>query len=229
MLFTSGYWQRGEFERVPLRWHWTLLAGLAIASRWEFRPVAWLLYLGLVQVHLMAHGWSVRKAGQTPIGFDIQGLGGKVRWNGVATPAVQIRHAWVGVLAQSVLWAGAGIALAVHGPVPVDTWLEDLQFVWRDMNLVMVAVNLLPLPTFDGENAWRVFELSRGRDIPQRRMIIIEVAKADEKPPRAMARQVELDIAEQLADLARAHNARAKAQDLSATRAPAGTPKGDPP
>jgi hypothetical protein len=219
MLFTSGYWTRGEFNAAPIRWHWTLLLGLGFASDFSLKPLSWLFYLGLVQTHLMAHAWSVGAAGHHPIGYDIQGFGGKVRWNGVASVRVQVRHAWAGALAQLVLFVMWRLIVALMGPVPVNSWLEELDFVWGDLNLVMIAVNLLPLPTFDGESAWKVWALARRRKIAQRRFIILEVTRRE--PPKVDPQQVAREVDRELAELVSAHHART--DSVNATRGSAGS------
>jgi hypothetical protein len=73
---------------------------MLFAGGWGLSPLSWILFLGVVLAHEAGHRHSVRRAGLTIIGVDLQGLGGEVRWNGVATPREQVLIAWSGVLAQ---------------------------------------------------------------------------------------------------------------------------------
>lgn len=197
----------GSFGGLPLRWHASLLVGLVIAGDFGVSPLAWLLYLGLVQCHLMAHGFAIRSAALTPIGIDIQGLGGKVRWRGRATPSQVIRAAWAGTLGQLVPMLIAKVILVAHGGATAS-WLVELERVAIHMNAVLIAVNLVPLPTFDGEVAWKVFALWRKDPIDSRRVVVLEVAK-DSTAPAADDLEVAEAVAAELSAIARAHNDRA--------------------
>lgn len=208
MLFTSGYWRRGTFQGLPLRWHWSVLLGLGLASGFELAPFAWLFYLGLVQCHLMSHGLAVQQAGMAPVGIDIQGLGGKVRWRGHVPVLAEVRVGWAGVAGQLLPLILAKVILLAHGGA-TSSWLVDLERVCVEMNAVMIGINLLPLPTFDGESAWKILSLARGRPIERRRLVVLEV---DPEKPAGRTEQA-LDVAEAVAreveTLARSHNDRA--------------------
>lgn len=206
MLFTSGYWRRGHTHGVPIRWHWSLLVGLALAGAFGLAPLAWLLYLGLVQCHLMGHALAIRKARLTPVGVDIQGLGGKVRWRGHATAADEVRASWAGVLAQLVPLVIAKVIVAAYGGVTTP-WLADLERVWVDMNAILIGVSLLPLPTFDGEVAWKVFAMARGVPVERRRVLVVEEKATVVAPQDPLA--VAEEVAREVRSLAQAHNDRA--------------------
>lgn len=213
MLFTSGYWRRGAFNGMPLRWHWSVLVGLALAGDFGFSPLSWLFYLGIVQFHLMSHGLAVRRGGMRPIGIDIQGLGGKVRWRGHVAVEPQVRAAWAGVVGQLVPMVLAKVILLAHGG-PTASWLAELERVCIHMNAVMIGINLLPLPTFDGEVAWKVLKLARGRPVGARRVVVMEIDPDGPKSETLVALDVAEDIAREVQSLAHAHNERA---DVSAT------------
>lgn len=185
-----------------------MLLGLGLASGFELAPLAWLFYLGLVQCHLMSHGLAVQQAGMTPVGLDIQGLGGKVRWRGHVPVGAEVRVGWAGVAGQLLPLILAKVILIAHGGA-TSSWLVDLERVCVEMNAVMIGINLLPLPTFDGESAWKILSLARGRPIERRRVVVLEVDP--EKPPGRTEQA--LDVAEAVAreveTLARSHNDRA--------------------
>lgn len=208
MVFTSGYWRSGNFQGLPLRWHWSVLAGLFIAGNFGISPWSWLFYLGLVQCHLMAHGLAVRRAGMTPMGIDIQGLGGKVRWRGHAHSLAEVRVAWAGVAGQLLPMILAKLILVGHGGATAS-WLVELERVCISMNAVMIGISLLPLPTFDGEVAWKILALARGRPVAQRRLVVMEVAADSPKARTMQALEVAEEVAREVQSLARTHNDRA--------------------
>lgn len=207
MLFTSGYWRRGSFRGLPLRWHWSVLFGLFIAGGFGVAPLSWLVYLGLIQCHLMAHSLAVRAGGMTPVGLDIQALGGKVRWRGHASVPAQLRASWAGVAGQLVPMLIAKVILMAHGGVTAS-WLGELERVAIHMNAVMLAINLMPLPTFDGEVAWKVVAWMRQKPVDSRRVVVMEVAASG---PAGVLDQVAVadEVAREVSALARAANDRA--------------------
>ena len=82
----------------------------------------------------------------------------------------------------------------------------------------MVALNLLPLPTFDGEVAWKALTLLRGREIPARRAILLEVVEREERDEAQAAARVKAEVEAELAELTRTHNERAEAQKTTSSR-----------
>lgn len=204
MLFTAGYGRLGRWGGAPLRWHWSLPLGMAFAGGWELEPLSWLLFLGLVLVHQAGHHLAVRRAGLSIIGVDLQGLGGEVRWHGAATPREQIIIAWSGVLAQLAFLVFAQVVLAIAGGVSTP-WLAEVEHVCVTVNAVVMGLNLLPLPTFDGEVAWKVVALMLGRKIPQRRAIVLRVVPAE--PPNE--ERVRAEVEAELAEITRIHNEQA--------------------
>jgi len=216
MLFTSGYARWGALSGAPVRWHWSLLVGLALAGGLTLNPVAWLLYLGIVAAHEGAHFAAVRQARLEVVGVDFQATGGKVRWRGEASPRTQVILAWAGVLAQLGVLIAAELVLVIAGGA-VAPWLVEVERVSIEMNAILIAVNLLPLPTFDGEVAWKAIYFLRGRRPPERRAFIIHLTEAVEEvhddPVRA---SLEAEVEAELAALAKAHNERAE-RDSSPT------------
>jgi hypothetical protein len=219
MLFTSGYARWGALSGAPVRWHWSLLAGCALAGGLTLNPLAWLLYLGIVAAHEAANFVAVRQARLEVVGVDFQATGGKVRWRGDASPRTQVILAWSGVLAQLGVLIGAELVLVIAGGT-VEPWLAEVERVSVELNAILIAVNLLPLPTFDGEVAWKAIHLLGGRPIPERRAFIIHLAEAvDPRTEASREAEVEVDapghaaarllVEAELAALTKAHNDKA--------------------
>lgn len=206
-MFTAGYVRFGRWGDAPMRWHFSLLFGLAFAGGFELRPLAWLLYLGIVVVHEAGHRAAVRRVGLEVIGVDWQATGGEVRWNGVASARDQVALAWSGVLAQLGLMLAAKIALLIAGGA-TTWWLAEIEHVSIVVNAWIIGLNLLPIPTFDGEVAWKVLTLARGRRIPEQRTIVLRVARRAEAEPEAQD-EVRAAVEAELAELTRRHNEQA--------------------
>ncbi len=210
-MFTAGYVRFGRWGGAPLRWHWSLPLGAAFAGQWELRPLSWLLFLGLVLAHEAGHRAAVARSKLRVVGIDLQGLGGEVRWNGVASPKEQVLLAWSGVLAQLGVMVLAKLVLVIAGGAS-DPLLAELEYVSITFNAILIGVNLLPIPTFDGEVAWKVLALVRGRSIPERRTIVLHVVPGSEvAEPIVDEARVRAEVEAELAELTRAHNEQAEA------------------
>lgn len=218
MMFTAGYATMGRYRGVPIRWHWSLVLSLVLfgggfgVGDSDVSPLRWVFILALILLHEAGHHAMVRHYRLKPIGVDIQGLGAETRWVGDATPRQEIAIAWAGVFAQLVAMAVVIVGFGIYetfGGVLTAGWMVDVEYVYRDVNAVLILVNLIPLPTFDGDVAWKIFALWRG-DLHARRVIVIQVA-GDEPIPVDPDR-VRAEVDAELEAITQAHNAKAEAQ-----------------
>jgi hypothetical protein len=85
-------------------------------------------------------------------------------------------------------------------------WLAEVEHVSVTVNAVLIGLNLLPIPTFDGEVAWKVIALLRGKEIPERRAIVLRVVSGE--PPDED--RVRAEVEAELAELTRLHNEQAE-------------------
>lgn len=205
-MFTFGYVQLGRWRGAPVRWHVSLPLGIALMSGLELAPWRWLFAFLLILLHQAGHAAMVRRHGLRVAAVDLQGVGGETRWRGDAGPITETAIAWGGVLAQLAAYVAARVALVVFGE-PLDMWSADLVYVMTDANLIVIAVHLLPLPSFDGERAWRVLALRPGQMFdgePAIRVPIDAAAVAPEDEAR-----VRSEVEAELEAIARSHNERA--------------------
>jgi hypothetical protein len=159
-MFDSGYWTLGRFRGLPLRVHWSVpLAALLLG---QFAPLNWILFVLIVLVHELGHAALVWRYGLRVVSIDLTGFGGLCRWSGNATAHERAVIAWGGVLAQAALVIVALIAGALFSGAGLHFWAAASADFVR-MNLVLIAVNLLPIPPLDGAEAWRVFGARAGR------------------------------------------------------------------
>jgi stage IV sporulation protein FB len=157
----NGYLRLGRIGGAPIRVHWSaplVIIGLSLLlNGLRFAPGTWLGILILIVIHEIGHAVVVRAFGHQVWSVDIRGIGGVCKWDGSATPIPRAIIAWGGVLAQAIVLAIAYPA-SFFLPVGLPGFVVDLligAFVYS--NLYLMILNLLPLPGFDGVEAWKLF------------------------------------------------------------------------
>lgn len=139
--------------------HWTVLALAIIVSGFSFRPWAWLAVLTVILIHELGHAFAVLKARATVVSIRMDATGGCCEWAGQVTRAQRLAIAWGGVLAQLLLWGVAFIAYIYFDPFIYGFSAEFLSvLLW--WNLILVALNLLPVKPLDGYDAWRLLRMT---------------------------------------------------------------------
>jgi len=155
-LFSSGYVRVGRIGRAPLRIHWTTPIGLFLFSGMSFNPLVWIALLAIIVVHEVGHALLARRYELRLVSIDITAVGGTCRLEGDPTLREAAIVAWGGVLAQAGLLV---VALVVSGLLhAVGLGMLDGVFhvlIWS--NLILMAINLLPIHPLDGATAWRLF------------------------------------------------------------------------
>ncbi|HKQ73843.1 MAG TPA: hypothetical protein VJ810_08965 [Blastocatellia bacterium] len=138
--------------------HWTAVALAFIVTGFSFVPAAWLAVLFVILIHELGHAAAVLKARADVVAIRMDALGGCCEWVGSVTRAQRLLIVWGGVLAQLILF---GIALVVSifiGQYISDFWYPFLP-VLLQWNLILVALNLLPVRPLDGHEAWRLLSM----------------------------------------------------------------------
>ena len=150
-MFQYGYWTLGRVRGIPVRLHWTLPVGALIFA--GFSPIIWLAFAVIVLLHEAGHAALVRRYGFRVLAIDLTGFGGMCRWSGQATAHERGVIAWGGVLAQTVLLLITVGLLAVVG-WPTSALGASLAYTFTRTNAAIIVLNLLPMPPFDGAEAW---------------------------------------------------------------------------
>jgi Zn-dependent protease len=156
MIFRSGYLGLGHFQGAPVRVHWTLPVSAFLFSGMRYVPGAWVGVALIILVHEIGHALIVRAFGLRVVGIDVHGLGGECRWAGNPTERQRATIAWGGVLAQlavlvtTPLWAAR---------IPPTEFVNQLVEALTATNLIIALINLLPLSSLDGGQAWRLFRV----------------------------------------------------------------------
>jgi len=221
MTFSHGYAIAGTYRGAALRWHWSFPLGIGVWSGFAFAPLAWIAVVALILLHEAGHAALVRRYRLHVVAVDLHGLGGETHWVGRPGLRQRVALAWGGVLAQAVAFAVVSALVAVFG-APREVWLAQVVDVYTTSNLVMMALNLLPLPGFDGEVAWMILPAWRRRarrrvDARLRPVRTVHVRRVREDAEAELdeARRAEVlaEVARELADVVEAHNARALGEE----------------
>jgi Zn-dependent protease len=150
-MFQHGYFTVGRLRGVPIRLHWTLPVGALIFA--GLSPVIWLAFAVIVLVHEGGHALLVRRYGYQVLSIDLTGFGGMCRWAGRPTLHERGVIAWGGVLAQALLLAVTVGVIAIVG-WPTTALGASLAYAFTRTNAAIIVLNLLPMPPFDGAEAW---------------------------------------------------------------------------
>ncbi len=117
---------------------------------WE--PAAWLGIVVIVLVHELGHAVFVRIAHARVTEVMVYGFGGYCSWQGAVSDRGRAFIAWGGIAGQAILYVIAAIILAT---VPVyDRFAYVFLYTLTSSNLILAALNLLPIPPLDGAAAW---------------------------------------------------------------------------
>jgi stage IV sporulation protein FB len=155
-MLQAGYFRLGRLATVVLRLHWSLPVGALVFGSLRLEPILWLVYLGVVVVHVLGHAGLVKALGFEVVGADLTGFGGQCRFRGSADALEHAIIAWGGILAQSVLLIIALTATLVFGHAESHAGALVEQGCIQ-VNLWIMALNALPFAPLDGARAWRLF------------------------------------------------------------------------
>jgi stage IV sporulation protein FB len=161
-VFDSGYLTLGRFRGAPVRFHWSILAGMLVLTRFRIAPGEWLGFVVVVLVHEIGHAMLVERLGLLLVSIDVHGFGGGCAYSGSPTSRERAIVAWGGIVAQAALLTAVVVVLAVLG-WPERGALADLVDALTWSNAGLMALNLLPIAPLDGAEAWRLFPSGRRR------------------------------------------------------------------
>ncbi len=154
--FSRGYLRVGTLGGAPVRIHLTTPLGLIVISGFSLAPAAWLGYFLLILVHELGHALVVLRSGGRVLRVDVLPFGGECEYDRIVSPIKNSLVAWGGVGAQALVLALATVVLKVFPAPPHSAWRE-LTGVLLSGNLILILVNLLPIPPLDGARAWALF------------------------------------------------------------------------
>jgi stage IV sporulation protein FB len=154
-VLDRGYLTLARIRGVPVRVHWTMPLGALMFGGLAFAPAFWLAFFVLVLSHEFGHAALAWRARQRVISIDVTGFGGVCRWAGLPSAYDRALIAWGGVLAQAGLLVVA-VVLAATTRLGASRWGVELISALTGTNLLLMLINLVPIPPLDGAEAWRL-------------------------------------------------------------------------
>jgi Zn-dependent protease len=155
-MLRQGYLCIARPAGIEVRLHWTVALGALLAARLRFEPAGWLGFLVVLLAHELGHVGLLRSVGAKLASVDVTALGGQCRIRGGASTLQRSIVAWGGVLGQAVLLGGALAYSRLRG-VPVSQAGLAFRYCLIDINIALMAINMLPFAPLDGAVAWEVF------------------------------------------------------------------------
>jgi stage IV sporulation protein FB len=154
----QGWFRVGSIRGAPVTVHWSL--PLAVVLTFFVLPL-WAAVVSMILAHECGHAAFVRQCRLEVTGIELHAFGGRCRYAGHATPFQRAVIAWGGIAGQAALVALVLVAWfalpGLHGQVA-----EDILTIVIGVNVVVAAVNLVPVGQLDGREAWSlVRHLSR--------------------------------------------------------------------
>jgi hypothetical protein len=196
LAFEHGYLEVGRLRGAPIRLHWSIPIGAVVLGRFQFVPWFWASFLVLVLIHEAGHAAFVWGARARVVAIEAHGAGGLCHWDGEVSEIWRALIAWGGVFAQAVVLIAAYAVLFVAGQ-PTTAMGAGIERAFTEGNLWLIAVNLIPIPGFDGASAWPLFPALARRWRERRR----EKAKRRHAVERTRAQLAAHDELERLDDL----------------------------
>lgn len=159
------YLQAFRFVSAPVLVHWSaalaLPLGWALTGRFSSGLMWCLAFLVLMLAHELGHATVAKRFGVRVLSVRLHLFHGLCVHEMPKTARIEIAISWGGVLAQALLLGVAFIAVefvtTAFGRIPAP-WSAAVR-VLTLTNLMLIMINLLPIPPLDGATAWRVLPL----------------------------------------------------------------------
>lgn len=150
-MLQSGYLTLVTWNGIPVRVHLLAPLGWFIFNRLD--PVRWLAMSIIVLLHEAGHAWVVRRFRARVVSIDFVFMGGECQWQGEVSKRGIATIAWGGVAAQALILLVAWPLLRSELVTDPFWFALTYAFVWS--NLLLIGINLLPIPPLDGSRAWK--------------------------------------------------------------------------
>jgi Zn-dependent protease len=173
----AGYWPIGKWKNIPVFFHWTLFLWLP----WYFlinknligAVFTFLAFVALLVAHEIGHAYIAKLRRVRVDAIKLYLLHGQCEHEQPYYEIDDVFIAWGGVLAQLVILI---LTLAVkyslllmpltYFSFRVFYFLAPVFFVFINANIVIAAINLIPIAPLDGHKAWRAIPLLLDRLSP---------------------------------------------------------------
>jgi Zn-dependent protease len=155
-------WQLMKWRGVPVVLSWTVLLGLPwflyLTKSFYGMAISFVAFFLLLLVHELGHAAMAKWRKVPVLEIELYILHGLCRYEQPDREVDDIWIAWGGVAAQGVLLL---VAFGVNHLLLEYAFIYYLQIWWVaeifiSTNLILIVMNLIPVPPLDGAKAWRV-------------------------------------------------------------------------
>lgn len=159
-LYTIGHWRH-----VPVQLHWSILLVLPwyYLSTWKLMEatIAMVAFAMLLLIHELGHALVAHWRGLQIHGITLYLFHGLCRMEAPHHEEDDVWVAWGGVGAQLVVLVVATLIRYPLQAIPheVHELLKPLFMMLIPINVITIAINLIPMRPLDGYKAWRVIPL----------------------------------------------------------------------
>ena len=167
----------GRVGGVPVHIHWTLVAACAVVLLGSLGSlghaagalVAIVAYFATMLLHEWGHVVIGRRHMCRAFGIELYPLVGVTRLELPRTRYARCAIAWGGILFQGAVGLPMVAWIKLVGYTPLEV-LNAFMAVFGFLSVVMIILNLAPVPPLDGATAWGIvpFLLQRLRRTPRR-------------------------------------------------------------
>lgn len=200
-MLQGGSLRLFTWQGIAIRVHVLAPFGWLFFNRLD--PVRWLGMALIVFLHEAGHAWVVRKFRARVTSIDFVALGGECHWAGDVSARGVATIAWGGVAAQALLLLVCA-PIAAFAPI-TDPLAVRLLWVLTWSNLLLIGLNLIPIPPLDGSRCWAAIPMwyrhfKRRAADERHRTVTKQLEALDRAPP---ANDEVKDVVKKLLDDAR--------------------------
>jgi len=181
---SQKYLSLGKWKRIPVSLHWTIFLWLP----WYYIQQKDLLgmmssfvaFVALLAAHEFGHAIAAKSRRVKVYAIKLYVMHGQCEHEEPYYEKHDVFIAWGGVLAQLAILivALACERLLVFLPPLAYEIVQPIFFTFINVNIVIMAINLIPVPPLDGAKAWRAFPLSMARHVPEIKSKVRQITNA---------------------------------------------------
>lgn len=172
MNSSHGYLRAGQWKKIPLFFHWTILLWVPWCA-FQGKTTLWVAlslpaFVALLAAHEFGHAIAARRKRVKVTAIKLYLLHGLCEHEEPYYESDHVFIAWGGVAAQVVV-----LLLALPLDYLTTLALPELRFIFApwfyvliNANCMIAAFNLLPIPPLDGYVAWRAIPLLKNAYFP---------------------------------------------------------------
>ena len=130
-------------------------------------------WLGVMFIHECGHAFAAQRYGSEVHSIDLYPVFGRTYFGAPDSRFAECMIVWGGVAAQAVVAIPVILFLAVHGYTSLEP-VNALLALFGPYSLMVIVINLLPIPKADGATAWKLLPAVFGPKRPPQRTPVMQ-------------------------------------------------------